>query len=401
MKQKINNDDLAKQISEQHCVDEKDYTEFDDDEQYLIKDVGSLNREFKNIFYLFQKSSSLKDQFVNPQKEKLISDIVYENSSRENSKRILAEFCGYGPLNALIYNRSITEIIVNNKDHVFYEQDGVLKQHQDYFLSETTFNNIVEKLCTESKISINYKKPFAEGKWGQFRIHITRPPIVKKDFHISLRQHPKVTWSLKKLFDKDWACQTGINVLKKLIREKSNFLIVGPTNSGKTSVLNACLQELPQTERVISIEDADELVLPNHVSTKLLTQSSAESSLAVIDQEELLKQSLRLRPDRLVLGEVRGAEAKNLLLALSSGHQGSIGTIHASNHKQAISKLEMLTQMGAAQWKSTTVQKLIFSSLQALVILEKNGGLRKLKGIYKINSLESSGFLYETLFERI
>ena len=176
-------------------------------------------------------------------------------------------------------------------------------------------------------------------------------------------------------------------------------MIVGPTSSGKTSVLNACLQELSNYERVISIEDTDEIVLPNALSLKLLTQNDPETLKSLIDQQDLVKQSLRLRPDRIVMGEVRGKEAKDLIMALTTGHQGCIGTLHAKDHKQALWKLETLAQMGAPEWQTSTVQRLIFSGLQALVVLDKTEGVRRLKGLYKITGLESSGFLFDTLFE--
>ena len=175
---------------------------------------------------------------------------------------------------------------------------------------------------------------------------------------------------------------------------------MGPTSSGKTSVLNACLQELPKKERIVTIEDASEIVLPNPVSLKLLTQTAPESALALIGQNELVKQSLRLRPDRIVMGEVRGEEAKDLLLALASGHRGSIGTLHSETHKQALWKLETLTQIGAPQWQSATIQKLLFASLQGVVVVSRTQNLRLLKGIYRITGLEPTGFLFESFFER-
>ena len=367
----------------------------------------SLEKEFQNILRLFQSSfqSSYSSPNANPQEEKtkeeLISRIVRENSSWKNQQRILAEFCGYGPLDRARSYSQISEIIVNSKDHIFYEEDGIMRPLPDRFLSDITFNNIIEKISAEAHLTVNLKKPFAEGRWEDFRIHIIRPPLIKKDFHVSLRKHPKSIWTLPKLMEANWAPEFAGNILRRFIKDKLNFLIVGPTSAGKTSVLNACLQETEPNERVITIEDADEIVLPNTLSLKLLTQTAPESSLAFVGQEELVKQSLRLRPDRLVMGEVRGRESKDLLLALASGHRGSIGTLHGSDHRQALWKLETLIQMGAPQWQSSTVQKLIFSSLQGLVVLDRRDGFRFLKGIYKISAYESSaGFLFESLFEK-
>lgn len=358
-----------------------------------------LQREFNNIFQRFQnqleeETSTGKEQLNNLKK------MIRQTSSSENKKRIEEELFGYGPIETLVHRPLINEIIINNRNHIAYEEEGRMNLLKDSFLSDLTFNNIVEKLSTEASLTVNLKKPFAEGKWRDFRIHIIRPPLVEKDFHVILRRHPKHLWTLDKLLEKSWAPPEAINILKNFIREKYNFLIAGPTSSGKTSVLNACLQELPKTERIVTIEDANEIILPNPVSLKLLTQTAPESALALIGQDELVRQSLRLRPDRIVMGEVRGKEARDLLLALSSGHRGSIGTLHSETHKQALWKLETLTQIGAPQWQSTTIQRLLFSSLQGVVIVTRIHNLRLLKGIYRITGLEPTGFLFESLFER-
>ena len=368
----------------------------------LNANPNNLFKEFENIFALFQNSLENKNISLQSQeektREKVIAQIVQDNSSTENKQRIQSEFSGYGPLDALLAQTNINEIIINGKDHIFYEKKGRMRLLEDSFLSQITFHNIVEKIGTQARITVNFNKPYSEGKWGAFRVLILCPPIVKEDFHLCLRKHPKEIWTLDKL--ENLAPPSALKMLRQFVQDKWNFLIAGPTSAGKTSVLNACLQELPPYERVLSIEDTDEIILPNKVSTKLLTQRDIESTRMLVDQQDLVKQSLRLRPDRIVMGEVRGAEAKDLLLALATGHRGSIGTLHAKDHKQALWKLETLAQMGAPQWQSTTVQKLIFSSLNALVVLDKREGIRRLKGLYKITALESSGFLYETLFER-
>ena len=364
----------------------------------------NLFKEFENILYLFQNSLLNKDLSINPQqektKDKIIQKIINENSSQDNKQRILSEFSSFGPLDSLLDEPDINEIIINGKDHIFYEKYGKIEPWEDSFLSTVTFHNIVEKIGTQAKITVNLKKPFNEGKWGPFRVHILCPPIVKEDFHLCLRRHPKNHWTFEKLEKQNWAPSSAVEIVQQFIHEKLNFLIVGSTSSGKTSVLNACLQEIRTQERVLSIEDTDEIILPNKASTKLLSQTDPESSKALIKQEDLVQQSLRLRPDRIVMGEVRGGEAKDLLLALATGHKGSIGTLHGNSHKQALWKLETLAQIGAPQWQSSTIKKLIFSSLNGLIVLEKREGMRLLKGIYKITALEPSGFLFGTLFER-
>ena len=364
----------------------------------------NLLKEFVNILSLFQNSLLNKNLSIHPHqeknKDKVIYKIINETSSPENKQRILSEFSGFGPLDSLLSQEDINEIIINGKDHIFYEKYGRILQLEDSFLSTVTFHNIVEKIGTQARLTVNLKKPFNEGKWGPFRVHLLCPPIVKEDFHICLRRHPKSLWTFEKLAEQNWAPPEAIEMARQFVQDQLNFLIVGSTSSGKTSVLNACLQDIKTNERILSIEDTDEIILPNKASAKLLSQTDPESSKALIDQQCLVRQSLRLRPDRIVMGEVRGEEAKDLLLALATGHKGSIGTLHGSDHKQALWKLETLAQMGAPQWQSSTIQKLIFSSLKGLIILEKKDGMRLLKGIYKITALEPSGFLFESLFER-
>ena len=377
--------------------------------------AAALQREFERIFSLFKQLALDKDGSAAPgaaaggpssppearsRQEKIIRDLVLKHSAPSHQKRIADELCGFGPLEPLLNDERVNEIIVNNRRHIAFEKEGVLRLLPDEFLSFLTFNNIVEKICSEARLSVHLKKPFAEGKWRGFRAHIIRPPLVQKDFHLILRKHPENVWTFKALEESGWAPPSAIAALKKLVREKANFLITGGTGCGKTSVLNACLQELPENERVVIIEDADEIRPPNPVSVKLLTQTAHDSARAFVDQELLVKQSLRLRPDRLVMGEVRGAEAKDLLLALSSGHRGSLGTVHAETCRQALWKMEILTQSGAPKWRSDTVRKLIFSALQGVVALERRGPLRLLKGIWRVTGLEETGFLFESLYDR-
>ena len=362
----------------------------------------ALSKEFENILQLFRSSLDNKNRVLPAQeqknKNKIISRIVKGNSSLENQERILSEFFNWGPLDSLLEREGINEIIINGKDHIFYEQEGVMKPHPDRFLSSVTFHSVIEKISASARITVNVKKPYSEGKWKDFRVFILRPPLVKEDFHLCLRRSARQGWTFEKL--SGWAPPKAIDILKEFVGQKLNFLIAGATSSGKTSVLNACLQELAAYERVVAIEDIDEIVLPNAVSLKLLTQRDAESLRSLINQQDLVAQSLRLRPDRIVMGEVRGVEAKDLLLALTTGHRGCIGTLHANDHRQALWKFETLVQMGAPEWSHFTVQRLIFSSLQAVAVLDKRDGVRFLKGLYKITALESSGFLFETLFER-
>ena len=367
-----------------------------------------LQSVFSSIFKKFQELPQIdfsqfnsfqhSDTKLNNMKEKLKNLVPPQHYSR-----LSAELFGLGPIETLMENKNISEIIINGKDHIFYEQKGELFFSEDTFLSELTFHNCIHRILEEAGVLINLKQPFADGSWRGWRIHITSQPIVNVDFHLSLRRHPEKPWTFSKLKDQGWAPEQALEIIKKILLEKSNLLIVGPTSSGKTSVLNACLQFLPEKERIISIEDSSELLLPNVFSTKLFTRTNSNSpdTLLNIDQSELVRQSLRMRPDRIIMGEARGPEAKDLLMALATGHSGSLGTIHANNHKQALWRLEMLVQMGAPSWNTYTIRQMITLSIEYLIVLGPYKGERKLMGIYKLTGVEKTGFLFETLFAHL
>lgn len=322
----------------------------------------------------------------------LISDI--DAIPRE---RIESEFYADGPLDSLLRDERVTEILINGPRRIWFERDGSWSRLEDEFLSLTTFKNWVQRLSNEAGIGVDLDQAFGNGRWRDFRVHLACAPIVSCDFHISLRRHATTRWTLDRLAGFGWADARDLLTLKALVRAQDNVLIVGPTGCGKTSVLSACLGELDVGERVILIEDTDELPLPNESSSKLLTRQDLRGTLKSYDLTDLLKQSLRMRPQRLVIGEVRGGEAKDLMMALATGHRGSFGTLHARDAKQALLRLEMLIQMGAPQWNTHAIRQLIALSLDHIVVCGFEGSQRRLNGIFRLASLETCGFLLEPL----
>ena len=325
-----------------------------------------------------------------------IQEMIKDELPPQYSQRFLDELFGLGPLHDLVQNQDVNEIIVNGPDHICYETRNGLHTLSDSFLSALTFGNFIHRICEEVGIVLTLDQPFADSNWRGWRMHLARQPVVNVSFHLSLRRHPQNPWTLEKLKHQGWAPDPAIHLIQKLIKNRKNILIAGPTSSGKTSVLNSCLQSLPKNERIIIIEDSSELLLPNTLSTKLLTRQ--QENIRFIDQQELVRQSLRMRPDRIIMGETRGDEAKDLLLALATGHSGSLGTIHANDHRQALWRLEMLVQMGAPSWNTQTIQQMIVLSISHLLLLGRYSGERKLKGIYKLAGVEKTGYLFEALF---
>ncbi len=366
--------------------------------QELFSLVEKINEDLQNLdcidpMQIMNSKLEQQDQAV----RKLIENFLSQAHGNSVS-RILDEYFGFGPLKALLDDEAVSEIMINGQKNIYFERAGRVEAFQDCFLSQLTFRNFIQRLGKLTNTQVNLDSPFVDGYFDDFRVHIVIPPATQKEVSICIRRHPKCPWTLDLLEMNQWASFEAMNVIRKIIKERRNFLVIGPTGCGKTSVLNACLGELPSNERAILIEDTSELKTPNDISTKLLTRYDPQKLLRDFDQSELLKQALRMRPDRLVLGEIRGSEAKDLLMAFATGHSGCMGTMHAESARQSLLRLEMLIQLGASQWSLHAVRTLILLSLSAVIVVKRcHSGERRLEGIYQITSLEETGFLLEKM----
>jgi pilus assembly protein CpaF len=360
----------------------------------LVDLFSQICTEAENSFEAQILSSP--DEFQSDQFKKFILKRL-SSLDEAYKKRLEQEFFGLGPIEILIADSSVTEILVNSFDSIWFEQNGKLHRHDDQFLSAISFYNTVERLGQLAGKHLSLERPFLEGHFNGMRLSIIGPQLTGAQAIVSIRKHPTSPWSLRKLVTADWCSNEQMNLLQSIVQSGSNFLVIGETGSGKTSVINALLQETRTNERAVIIEDSSEVYLPNQASIKLLTRDSSEAQAMAIDQQALLKRALRLRPDRLVMGEIRGEESKDFLMLLATGHKGCFATLHAKNPSEALIRLEMLIQLGAPQWNLQAIRRLIFLSLQFILVVEKStSGKRRLKGIYKLSSLEDSGITLDS-----
>lgn len=366
----------------------------------------SLLDSAKKLENILKSSQSIDlastDHIHNPlYNKKTLQSLIQKNLNSLNSldqQRLLQDFLDCGPLHPLLKEEGITEILCNAYNEIYYEQNGEIKKHNDSFYSEHNYQSFIQRMLLESEQQINLEQPFTDGRWGNFRLHIISPPLSHQNTLISLRRKAQKTWTLEKLKNLEGITKSEQVLLKNLVKQKKNILIIGPTSSGKTSLLNALLQEVPNNERVLCIEDTDELTLPNNISGKLLTRNDPQKQLINYTQTDLLKQSLRMRPDRLILGEIRSDEAKDFLMMLSTGHQGCMASLHADQAHQALWRLEMLIQMASPQWNSHSIQKLISLSLNYIILIKKNETKRQVYDIHEIKTYEEGiGFILEKL----
>lgn len=313
-------------------------------------------------------------------------------------QRLYDEYFGVGPLKPLLDDELITEIIVNRFDIIWVEKNGQLQPVHDTFCTQQTYDLFLQRLYLELGQEPTLTNPFVDGSWNQLRVHVVGAYTpLNPEVRLTFRKHRVQSWTLSDLKKVHWNnSPEELSFLTQLVRDKQNLLIIGPTNSGKTSVLKALLNEVPTEERLVILEDSKEIHPSSSSSVHLLTRFDTRGVLPSIPLSDLVKQSLRMRPDRIVVGEVRGNEAKDLLLAMATGHRGSFSTLHASDPWQALIRLEMLIQMGAPEWNLLALRKLILISINYLVICSRHpSGQRKLAGIYKLIALETSGIIIE------
>ena len=362
---------------------------------HLIQEIGREIQKLpmQEIGLIPEKSSP--EEMGEGRLLKMVKDRI-QSLSLLQRERIWGEFFGLGPIQKLVDDLEVNEILLHSHQNICYEKKGELHLLKDTFVNALNFHNFVRRLFKESEVCLNLERPFANGSWRGFRLYASDASVSERGLQICLRRHPDNPWTLSKLKEKNWASHTVCERLCKKVKDKKNILVIGPTSSGKTSVLSALLQEVGERERVVLIEDSSELKIPNAFPTKLLCRVSPWGTLPDVHLEKLLCESMRMCPHRIVVGEVRGQEAKDLLLILSTGHAGSMGTLHASDAQQCLLRLEMLVQMGMPQWSLASVRRLLYLSLDSILVVERNEkGHHCFKDLYEIKGLENHGLLIE------
>ncbi len=354
---------------------------------------------FKKLESIFTKQNSRRDVDWDSHEAELSlserfqclvdSETIHESDSVKS--RMKSEISGLGPIDQLLTDPEITEILVNNYQEIYYEKNGRLFISEDYFYSESSYSAALDRLSQKCGTYLNREKPFVEAQYGRMRVTIIFNELSRGSNLLSIRLQPDSSWTLDGLRKNNWCSSQQFAMIEQIFKQKKNFLVIGGTGSGKTSFLQALLNQLSTTERAVIIEDTQELRLTDSASVSLLTRQDPSASVGDITMDDLLKRALRLRPDRLVIGEIRGPEAKSLMMAMATGHDGSFGSLHARTAEEALIRLEMLIQMGAPQWNLQSIRKLIAMTIQNIIVVEKKEGQRRLQGIYQISSAEESG----------
>ncbi len=317
------------------------------------------------------------------------------------AKEVLDEALGLGPLEDLLGDDSVTEIMVNARDQIYVERSGKNFLSKINFTSEQQMMNVIERIVTPLGRRVDEKTPYVDARLRDgSRVHVIIPPLALRGPTITIRKFPKTRITSKDLVEKFGSMTNEIaDFLRACVEAKLNVVISGGTGSGKTTLLNVLSNFIPVNERIVTIEDSAELQLGQDHVVRLETRPKNIEGEGEVAIRDLVKASLRMRPDRIVVGECRAGEAFDMLQAMSTGHDGSLTTLHANNPRDCLSRLENLVRMAGLGLESKGIRELITSSVNLIVQQSRlSDGSRKITHISEVSGMQGDVISLQDIF---
>ncbi len=342
-----------------------------DEMQQFIKDTKLY---IYNNFNLNAMTDSELEEAVELLIDKQVEDIYIPLEQKALIvKQIYSSIRGFGILDTIMADDAITEVMINGPDDIFIEKNGKLQKLDQSFENERRLEDIVQKIVGMAGREVNQANPIVDTRLPDgSRVNVVLPPISRTGAIVTIRKFSKTPMTIEQLIKFGSITEDIAVVLEKLIRAKYNVFICGGTGSGKTTFLNALSNYIPKGERIITIEDSAELQITgvdNLVS--LETRNSNAAGVGQVSIRDLIKSSLRMRPERIIVGEVRGAEALDMLQAMNTGHDGSLSTGHANSTKDMLSRLETMVLQGAEGLPLEAVRQQIASAIDIIIHLSR------------------------------
>lgn len=317
------------------------------------------------------------------------------------TQQVYSSIRGFGLLDTILNDDSITEVMINGSDHIFIEQKGRLKKLDMRFESQRRLEDIIQRIVGLAGREVNQANPICDTRLPDgSRVNVVLPPIALCGPTVTIRKFSKTPMTMEKLIEYGSLTREIADKLEVLVKAKYNIFISGGTGSGKTTFLNALSNFIPKDERIITIEDSAELQITgveNLVS--LETRNANASGAGQITIRDLIKSSLRMRPERIVVGEVRGGEALDMLQAMNTGHDGSLSTGHANSTADMLSRLETMVLQGSAGLPLEAIRQQIASALDIIIHLSRlRDKTRKTMEITEVVGYENGQIILNPLY---
>ena len=324
-------------------------------------------------------------------------------SSAEQSKLmddVMDETFGLGPLEGLLKDPSITDILVNRFDRVYVERRGQLELTEVTFRDNPHLRQIIDRIVVQVGRRVDEISPMVDARLPDgSRVNAIIPPLALDGPAMSIRRFGQNPLTIEELVRYGSIPPVVLEFLAAVVQSRCNVLISGGTGSGKTTLLNCMSRYIPPQERVITIEDAAELQLQQPHVVRLETRPPNIEGAGEVTQRDLVRNSLRMRPDRIIIGEVRGGEAIDMLQAMNTGHEGSMTTVHANSPRDALSRLEVTVSMAGLDIPIRALRQQISSALHVVVQAQRlMGGRRKIVSVCEITGMEGDQIQMHELF---
>lgn len=287
--------------------------------------------------------------------------------------QVYSSIRGFGLLDSIIKDDNITEVMINGPDDIFIEKNGKLIKLEDHFESERKLEDVIQRIVGLAGREVNQANPICDTRLPDgSRVNVVLPPIALCGPTLTIRKFSKEPMTIEKLIQYGSITQDIADKLELLVRAKYNIFICGGTGSGKTTFLNALSNYIPKDERVITIEDSAELQIVGIDNlVRMETRNANTAGVGAITIRDLIKSSLRMRPERIVVGEVRGGEALDMLQAMNTGHDGSLSTGHANSTRDMLSRLETMVLQGADGLPLEAIRQQIASAIDIIIHLSR------------------------------
>ncbi len=315
-------------------------------------------------------------------------------------REVMDDIFGLGPIEELLRDPSVSDVLVNGPKEVYIERNGRLEETAITFADDAQLIQVIQRIASSVGRRIDESSPMLDARLADgSRVNAIIPPLALDGPAMSIRRFGTVPIGADKLLELEALTPDMCLFLEACVRSKTNILISGGTGSGKTTLLNVLSRWIPLGERLVTIEDAAELQLQRKHVVRLETRPQNIEGKGEVSQRDLLKNTLRMRPDRIIIGEVRGAEALDMLQAMNTGHEGSMTTVHANSPRDAMRRIENMVSMAGLNYPVTAIRQQTASALDLLIQLGRmTGGRRKILNVSEITGMEGEAICLQEIF---
>jgi pilus assembly protein CpaF len=344
----------------------------------------------------------LRDRVVAEIRTRLSTETTISREDRERlTSEITDDIVGYGPLERLLADDSVTEIMVNGPTDIWIERQGRLYETTVRFTDDSHLRRIINKIVAQIGRRVDEASPMADARLPDgSRVNAIIPPLSLSGPLLTIRKFSRRRLTMEDLVNLGTLSADAVEFLKLCIRAELNILISGGTGTGKTTLLNALSAGIPQDDRIITIEDAAELQLQQRHVIRLESRPRNIEGEGEVSIRQLLRNSLRMRPDRIIVGEIRGAETVDMLQAMNTGHDGSLCTVHSNSPRDALHRIETMVLMAGIELPVRAIRQQSSSALDLIVHIDRlDDGSRRVTSITEVQRMESDVITLQDLFE--